>query len=638
MKRLVAPVTFLWFAAIFAAYFALFPPFALLAGLPLVKKLSVTGEFLSPLLILVFIVISANGWGSLFWHRSHLARLEKFVFATGFGLGFFSIVVFIAGLIGVTGKLFYFTLLLTGALMFLSAAKHSRGRYSHYMNTWMIFAFFPLVSSFIGALAPPTQFDSLVYHLALPSEYLKAGRFLRVEHNIFFSFPQGLEMLFQMGLSLDGDSLANLLHWLFLPLTAFALLAFSRRFFSIKAGLLACAIWLYTPAALFIATGTYVDLGLAFYIFLAFYAAAMWHVSGHKIWIISAGIFSGLALGAKYTAAPAVAAVMIASFLFGRKDFASLKNILLVFSPWLIKNYLFLGNPIAPWGASFFSSPEAAGFSASVYFEHIRNHGIGALTIKDFILLPWNLTAYGFKYGGAFDILGPAFLLFMPLLFLKDKIDRITKSILLFSALYFISWFFTGKVLRFLIPLLPFACLIAARGLELFQISRSTKIISYAALAMVFVHNLLVFHWVMAPIDPYAVVLGNQTKTSYLSSKLNYYYAAYSCLNLLPPGSKAAFLGETRSYFVKCDKIAPTVFDRNPLADWANASQDPDEFTQTLRENGVTHIFENNYESKRLSSYSSFTPRGLSNLSTVKEKLSKSVYKDAYCSVYEIPG
>jgi hypothetical protein len=40
-----------------------------------------------------------------------------------------------------------------------------------------------------AALAPPTQFDSLVYHLALPQKYILSGKINYVQGNFFFSFP-----------------------------------------------------------------------------------------------------------------------------------------------------------------------------------------------------------------------------------------------------------------------------------------------------------------------------------------------------------------------------------------------------------------------------------------------------------------
>jgi hypothetical protein len=54
------------------------------------------------------------------------------------------------------------------------------------------------------AFAPPTYYDSLVYHLALPLRYLQEGRIGFVPYNQYAHFPQNMEMIFRM-VSLRGE-------------------------------------------------------------------------------------------------------------------------------------------------------------------------------------------------------------------------------------------------------------------------------------------------------------------------------------------------------------------------------------------------------------------------------------------------
>ena len=84
---------------------------------------------------------------------------------------------------------------------------------------------------FVLNLAPPSgaDYDSLVYHLAVPAQYARLGRIeaLPFDHHSYFPFT--LEMLYGVALQLRGPVFAKLFHWLMLPLGALTLIAFGQR-------------------------------------------------------------------------------------------------------------------------------------------------------------------------------------------------------------------------------------------------------------------------------------------------------------------------------------------------------------------------------------------------------------------------
>ena len=66
-----------------------------------------------------------------------------------------------------------------------------------------------LLPAVLQAAAPPYIRDSLVYHLLCPKEYLKVGRLVHINGNIFSAFPKGHEVLMTLLLSIGGDRAAQ---------------------------------------------------------------------------------------------------------------------------------------------------------------------------------------------------------------------------------------------------------------------------------------------------------------------------------------------------------------------------------------------------------------------------------------------
>lgn len=645
MKRIIVPaLAIIWAASVSVAYYKLYPFLGLAAGMPRLPHFVFTGNLLRHCAVLAAFLTSANGWGVLFWEHPHLTHSERLFMASTAGMGIISFLVICLDLLGIFHYLAYLLIIIAGIVIFLVMISRTHidaipGMARHVVLAGAV----PMIAALVCSLAPPTQFDSLVYHLALPHKYLMDGTMSTSVPNMFFSFPQAMEMLFQTALALDADITANLISWACYALTGLGIGTLGRRYFSAPTGTVAAAVWLWTPAFMFLATGTYVDTGLALFVLAAAYACLLWRGSGHVFWLTACAAFSAGAFGVKYTAA-APAVILAGLVAAACPTWRSRARITMIFLavflagilPWLIKNTWFLHNPIAPWGTSLFTSSIITAERASSYFAHIAGHG-NLHGIRDILSLPWKLTAYGFQFGGSFDMIGPVFLVCVPFLFFKRGIDTIIRQLLIISALYAAVWFATGKVLRFLVPIMPFLCVFAAVGIRnIYQYSRRLGIAFFCIVCLALVHNLMLFHWTMAVIDPYATVLGNETRAQYLSSKVNGFAAIDTCVNRLPAGSKTLFFGDTRAYFCTGPSIVPTVFDEQPLVTDANISAGPDELFDRLRGRGVTHIYVNSYEVRRLGTEKALTDKGRTNLEAFKNDHLTIIYKDAHALVYEI--
>lgn len=666
IQALAAPLAgFLWLIVVCGAYLIAYPPGELLSSVDL-PSIAFGAHLLTPVVDCVFFLamaIALRGWGMLVL-RKLVARgftsntaLERELFALPLGATLVSIAVLGGNAIGIVSVWFYAALIVAGCAINLLPLL--RIPYSLKELLWptpsgvgaVMTIVAPVLVSMVGALAPPTQFDSLVYHLALPARYLVEGGMHAVPYSIFSSFPQGMEMLFQAALAVRGPVVASLISWMFYPLTALALYAYCARYFTARLGFLAAVVWLYSPMFLLIASGGYVDCALAFYVFMALFAFQRWRDTGNDAgWLAAGALLCGAACSVKYTGLVVAAFCSMMTFYFaprGKKIFAlgifaALAGA--VFLPWIIKNVVLLHNPIAPWGTGLFPGSLVTAATASAYFAHIAGHGSAITGISDWILLPWHLTVNGVMFGGGFDIAGPLFLLFIPCAALAghrlnsmSRNSNIIRHILLFICLFAVLWLVSGKVLRFLVPIAPFLSIGAAAGV--IAVTRSGRIFKIAGIIILITalaHNMLMALMIVSFVEPARVVLGGEPRREYLGRKLNYYRGAQAMKDILPPGAHVLYVGETRGYYFDGQHTVPTVHDEHPLVAAVNDATDAADAARRLISAGYTHLFYSRAEAQRLSFESSMTVHGISVLNEFMRTQVKQLYADRYCELYEI--
>lgn len=124
----------------------------------------------------------------------------------------------------------------------LRDAAQTLHRAARSLNTpWLRFlgglAAFLIGMALLLAFAPPTAWDALSYHLVGPAAYLETGRVDSHPENFFLGFPQGVELLFGVTMSLFGRaSAAAPVHSLFGLLALLAVGGFAARRLSALAG------------------------------------------------------------------------------------------------------------------------------------------------------------------------------------------------------------------------------------------------------------------------------------------------------------------------------------------------------------------------------------------------------------------
>jgi 4-amino-4-deoxy-L-arabinose transferase-like glycosyltransferase len=312
-----------------------------------------------------------------------------------------------------------------------------------------IFAAYGLLY-FFHALAPEIQPDAYTYHLGLVREYDRLGRF---PHRIGFyeMLPQGLEMLFLFAFAFGRHSAAKLVHLAFLAATVPAILQLGRRLgVSDTLSLSAAALYLCAPVVGASGTAAYNDAALAFFVVVTAYLLAVWRDVRDWRCLTLAGVSAGFCYAVKLTGLVVLPAVLVFAAAHTRRIRQALPAAMgfLAIAPWMARDVLLTGNPLAPLCNNLFPNAWFHAFLDRVLGAEMRSYG-GAFSV---VTAPWQLTISGNLEG----ILGPVFLLApLGLLSLRYPAGRLCWAAASIAALP--SLWNAGT--RFLMPALPFLAL-----------------------------------------------------------------------------------------------------------------------------------------------------------------------------------
>ena len=486
--------------------------------------------------------------------------------------------------------------------------------------------------AFLCAMAPPTYYDSLVYHLALPAKYLQEGRVGFVPYNHYSHFPQNTEMIFGWFLALGTDVAAQFWNVGLAALTGWGLWRWGRSAFLQKNTRFDMVLFLTAPCVVLLSSETYVEVPMAFWTCLAVWSASKGVESSRRGWWGLAGLFGGYAAGIKYTGVLTPGLLFLGALLWPRargwaerwKDAGALGAVAFaVFLPWMVKNAVLTGgNPVFPFLPSIFPASKVFMFkeSSKAYFAVLDEYkGTSGLLITLF-KMPFQLATNATRFGGGFDVTGDLGwalpLLLLPLGFLGLRRNGGSGGFLLaYATAHVLLWACLRPVLRFLFPVFPLICLLAGRGLNAVVVERGAAFrrVVAAGLGLFVLSNAVLFYWVERVRDPFPVAFGLVDREAYLNQKLDYYPWTQR-MSTLPPASRVLFVGDQRGYYCPRPYLAPMALLPPPLREWSDAAADADALRRRLIDLGFTHLFFNRREAERLKSYRvlDLTPHGAS--------------------------
>jgi hypothetical protein len=406
-----------------------------------------------------------------------------------------------------------------------------------------------LALSLFATLAPPSSMDAAVYHLRVPQQFLRDGRWSWLE-TLNSAYPMYVEMLFGEGLALGGGVLAALIHWA-LGLGALAAAgAWARR---LGGGALWAAVAL-GGSALFVweATSAFIDLGMALFSSLAMLWAS--RPDRGRAATVLAGLFAGLAAGSKLTGAAIAALAGAIAFLSVWPDRArgALRMVvvgalaLLVALPWYVRSALATGNPFYPVGSRH--------VAAAV--DVVMSYGYGR-DLLHLLSSPFDLLARGDVFDQGWSV-GPAYLALAPLGFAAARRwqpaapERARAALVAAVAVsgWWVLWFYISPQARLLLPVLPIAAALAGAGAAaaLRAPLRPLRLVALGALAVTAAGGLGTAG-LTAAISA-RVVLGLEPPARFLERHSWNYVAYEQADQLLPLDARVAVEGGPNLYYM----------------------------------------------------------------------------------------
>lgn len=512
-----------------------------------------------------------------------------------------------------------------------------------------------IISIILLSLVPPVSKDALTHHLAVPKLYLKHGGVYEIPDILFSYYPMNLELLYMIPLYFNNDIIPKFIHF------SFALLAAGLIFFYLKKRIdtlyafFGVLFFLSIPVIVKLSITVYVDLGLIFFSTASLLYLFKWIETHFKIkYLLISAFWCGLALGTKYNGL--ITFFLLTLFIpiiysrgttghvdlgelrkpnsikFDRrngKPSTQLKSMgyavvffivsLIVFSPWMIRNYLWTNNPVYPLYNTYFSPPDDKSYSeiiADRVFEsspsqkNLNHFSLRSLMYNEswwqIALIPIRIFFEGQDgtpqyFDGKLNPL-LFFLPFFAFIGLKrhSAMIRIEKKILLAFSILFILLVFSliDMRIRWIAPAIPPLIILSMFGLNdvyawmTDQFSERVRNICTAMVSLIAVllvalnANYLLEQY--RYVDPISYISGRVGRDDYIERfRKEHPTILFANRNLSEKDQiLGLFLGKRRYYSDR--KI---IFDEGFLLDVLKRSKSPKEVQIHLRKRGITHLF-----------------------------------------------
>ena len=408
---------------------------------------------MEPLVILLsacFTVAAATGLGSFLLGDACREYAARFVC----GAAILSLAVFVLCCFGlaypavflVLGVLSLSGLRKPGSVMGLPVWKANR--FIKWLIILILAAYFLIY--LVNAMAPEVSPDGSAYHLGFVGRYLRQHGFHPITWNLYASLSEGIEMLFLFAFAFGRNSAAAMVHLAFLLALTGQIYSYGKRTGFPLAGACAAALVFVSPVVGIDGVSAYNDVALAAVAFALFSMLELWSDSRSPRLLAAIGILAGFCYGVKYTgclAVPYAVGFVLWKSRRVRETSMVAGCAVLPVAPWLIKNWLWVGNPLAPFFNQYFRNPYVTIFFEKDYTQYFRHCDLSSLW-----QIPKAVTVSAQLQG----LLGPVFLLSpLALVALRWREGRH----LLLAAVIFGATYFSNIGARFLIPPLPFVAL-----------------------------------------------------------------------------------------------------------------------------------------------------------------------------------
>ena len=511
-----------------------------------------------------------------------------------------------------------------------------------------------ILSVFLLSWVPPISRDALTHHLAIPKLYLQHGGIYEIPSIHFSYYPMNLDLLYMIPLYLGDDIAPKIIHFMFALLTAWLINNYLKRRLGAGWALLGALFFLSIPIIIKLSITVYVDLGLVFFSTASIMSLLKWIDSHFQLkYLVFSAISCGLALGTKYNGLlvlfilavfiPFIYIVRIKRIAYEEKEttFQSTKRsqlkaigfgilfciiALAVFSPWMVKNYIWKGNPVYPLYDSWFNPPKgipheiiADNSKDKLNEDRPKNERRSSVRWSSFAIRSviyeeswWEIALIPIRiffqgqdnHPKYFDGRLTPFLIMLPFLaFLPSKnasqILRDEKRIfLLYSLLYFfVAFFQTDMRIRYITPIIPPLVILAMIGMKRIEEMGANHKNLYAgklipgtiiliAIVMLLTNTNYLYNQFKF-VDPFDYIRGRISRDDYIGKYVGEYPVLQFANKNLNDDAKilAIFLGYRRYYSDR-----ELVFGKNLFRKLAKNADSSAKMATEIGKLGFTHL------------------------------------------------
>jgi hypothetical protein len=268
--------------------------------------------------------------------------------------------------------------------------------------------------------------------------------------------------------------------------------------------------------------------------------------------------------------------------------------------PWYVKNWFWSGNPAYPF---YFGGTGWDQLRLDQLMGYLGAFSAGRRPI-DYLLLPWNLYAQNDKFGtmgAALDL--PGLLIPLALPYPLMPRHKVMDGVAGMAGLYFVIWALGSQQTRFLLPIFPALALMAAYVLvriaqALKRWPRAAKLLVFLVAIVPLLVTLLLQLITFYVLPPAGVVLGLESKDSFLQQRLNNYRALQYVTDNLSSEERVMMMWDGRGYH--CDERCLPDADQSNWTRLIGPTSDPTEVAAELQTKGVTHLLLNREDLKFL--------------------------------------
>ena len=455
----------------------------------------------------------------------------------------------------------------------------------------------------VRALAPPHgATDPLAYQLALPQLFLLSHH-LSFEPSITGAlYPHNMGMLYLVAIALRNGSLAQVIHWSMGVCCTVAVAGFCIRYFSWRAGIWAAAIFGFVPIVVYFGPLGYVDVGLCFYQFMAFWALFNWLSERDRCQLLLAAALAGLAMGIKHQgmATLAVGALVIGVDGLATRDWRRMLKsgitfvavAVLVALPWYLRSYFMSGgNPVWPLAGEIFGGIEYG--RAPTILENMGGSAASTnlviptvqwLQHRWAVMSPWSWT---FSPPGWQKDIGIYFIAILPGLLLYARSKKVL-ALMAFCGVYYVVLVRALHMNpRYGLVLFAFLAVLCGYVVQRLCESRLKPIsicLQAAFIAVMLLNVTLAFFLSRQMID---VALGRETRAAFLLSHEGNYQAFGFVDKTLPPTAKILLQGIVRGYYLKREYVWDHL--KTGVIDYGK-HETTDSLLKRFKDLGLTHI------------------------------------------------